>query len=399
MRPPHRFQRDALFLLLVWWVTGLHGVAMAQQNVQWGPFRMNVGFTAGADFRDNANTSETHPKSDVLVTIGPTISGGVFLPFAGGEQFTLTMAATYEHSIEHVQSDSFGAPLAATLSLPLYVAEWTVLLSDSFAFTNDPLENTFAVNRSRVTEYSNIAAASATRRLGKFAVTFAAQRFDTFYPSDPDQEETDYSFSFTPSYSLREGYSVFVRTAYGLTYLQDPLLQDSEGYSIDCGVNGQITPSLNGTISLGWTHENLEAAGTNKASTVTGIDSTVTLSYTHPLRPNTTHAISFFRNPGVALLLKSSSITQATGVDYTISHRLNRYVTLSPDVSWTHLQSLSGSSTLEVADFIGAGFTLQRAFTRHLSGNFAYRYYVRSSNLPNASYTVNDISLTMNYAF
>jgi hypothetical protein len=397
MRPPQRFQRYALFLLLLWWATGLPGVAVAQENVQWGPFRVNAGFTVGADFRDNANTSENHPKSDVLLTMGPTVNGGIFLPFAGGEQFTLSMAATYTHSVEHTQPDGFGAPLTATLSLPIYVAEWNLLFTDNFNFSNDPLEKTFAFNVATITEYANIATASATRQLGKFAVTFAAQRYDTFFPSDADQEETDYTFSFTPSFTLREGYSVFMRTAYGLTYLQDPTLQDSEGYSIDVGVTGQITPSLNGTISGGWTHEELEAGGTNKASVVTGIDSTVTLSYTHPLRPNTTHSISFFRNPGVPLLLKSSSITQATGVDYSISHRLNRYVTLSPDVSYTYLKSLGGS--MEVADFISAGFTLQRGFTQRLTGTFAYRYLVRSSNLPDASYTVNDISINMNYRF
>src|SRR5271170_6121061 len=101
MRPPHRFQRNVLFLLLLSWATGLPGVAMAQ-NIQWGPFRMNAGFTAGADYRDNANTSPNNPKPDLLLTLGPTITGGVFLPFAGGEQFTLTMAATYSYSVEHV---------------------------------------------------------------------------------------------------------------------------------------------------------------------------------------------------------------------------------------------------------------------------------------------------------
>jgi hypothetical protein len=397
MRPPHRFQRYALFLLLLLWATGLYSVAMAQENIQWGPFRMNAGFTVGADFRDNANTSENHPKSDVLLTIGPTVNGGIFLPFAGGEQFTLTVAATYTYSVEHVEGNSFGAPLTATLSLPIYAAGWNLLFTDSFNFSNDPLEKTFAFNVATLTEYANTATASATHQLGKFAVTFAAQRYDTYFPSDEDQEETDYTFSFTPSFTLREGYSVFIRTAYGLTYLEDPLLQNSQGYSTDIGLSGQITPSLNGTISGGWTHEELEAAGTNRASSINGIDSTVTLSYTHPLRPNTTHSISFFRNPGVALLLKNSSITQATGVNYTISHRLNRYVTLSPNVSYTYLKSLSGS--MEIADYISVGFTLQRGFTQRLTGTFAYQYLVRTSNLPDASYTVNDISLNLNYRF
>lgn len=367
------------------------------QNFKWGPVQMTGGVEAGADFRDNANTSPNHPKGDVLLTLGPTLSGGVYLPFAGGEQLTLTMAATYTRSLTGVTPDSFGAPLTAALTLPMYVAEWTVLVFDNFNFTNDPLENTFAVNRTRVEEYLNLVGGSATKQFGKFATTFAVQRTDYIYPSDSTQEETDYQFSFTPSFMLAQGYSVFVRTSYGLTYLADPTLQDSTGYSIDAGVNGQITPSLNGTISLGWTHEQLTASGTNTAQNIDGVDSNVTLSYTHPLRPNTTHSISFYRNPGVALLLKSSSITQATGVNYIISHRLNRYLTLSPQIGWTHLESLSGSK--EVADILQVGFGLQRTFTRHLTASFSYLYQTRSSNIPANGYDVNDVSISANYTF
>ena len=396
MRPHHRLLRSVALVSLTWSVIGPGRVSLAQ-NIKWGPLQMTGGVEAGADFRDNANTSPNHPKADVLLTLGPTLNGGIYLPFAGGEQFTLTMAATYTQSLLGVTPDSFGAPLTASLRLPMYVAEWTVLVFDTFNFTNDPLENTFAVNRTRVEEYLNLVGGSATRQFGKFSTTYAVQRTDYIYPSDSTQEETDYQFSFTPSFMLAEGYSVFVRASYGLAYLADQSLQDSDGYSIDAGINGQITPSLNGTISLGFTHEQLAASGTNTVHNIDGVDSNVTLSYTHPLRPNTTHSLSFYRNPGVALLLRSSSITQATGVNYIISHRLNRYLTLSPQVGWTHLVSLYGTG--EVADLIQVGFGLQRTFTKHLTGSFSYVRQMRDSNIPQNSYNVDDVSISANYTF
>lgn len=396
MTPHHRLLRSVALVSLTWSVIGAGRVCVAQ-NFKWGPVQMTGGVEAGADFRDNANTSPNHPKGDVLLTLGPTLNGGVYLPFAGGEQFTLTMAATYTKSLTGVTPDSFGAPLTAALNLPMYVAEWTVDVYDNFNFTNDPLENTFAVNRTRVEEYSNLAGGSATRQFGKFATTFAVQRTDYIFPSDPTQEETDYQFSFTPSFTLREGYSAFMRTSYGLTYLSDASLQDSTGYALDFGVTGQITPSLNGTISLGWTHEYLQASGTNTAKNIDGVDSNLTLTYAHPLRPNTTHSLVFYRNPGVALLLKSSSITQATGISYIISHRLNRSLTLSPQIGWTHLESLAGSK--EVADLVQVGFGLQRTFTKHLTGSFSYLFQTRGSNIPGNTYNVNDVTISANYTF
>ena len=367
------------------------------QNIQTGPFRLNLGFTTGADFRDNANLSENHPKADVLLSVGPTLSGGVFLPFAGGEEFTLTLAATYSHSVTGVQSDTFGAPLTAALVLPIYVAEWKVVLSDNFTYQNDPLATTFAANQAQAVQYINTASGSATRQLGKFSTTFAAQRTDNFYPDDPSQEQVDYVFSFTPAYFFREGYSVFIKNSYGINNLSDPNLRDSTGYSVDVGLNGQITPSLNGTVSLGWSHLDLAATPTNGVQTIDGVDATVSMSYTHPLRPDTTHTLSFFHSPGISLGLQNSSIQETTGLNYTLAHRLNRYMTLSPSVGWTHLKSLSGST--EIADIVIVGISLQRQFTKKLTGLFAYQYQTRSSNLSGQSYDVNEVTVNFNYTF
>ena len=203
------------------------------QNVNWGPFQMTAGATAGVDIRDNANLSPNHPKADVLLSIGPTLTGGIYLPFAGGEKLTLTLAAAYTQSLTGVTPDTFGAPLTVSLTLPMYVAEWTVLVYDTYDYTTDPLNNTFAVNRTALEENSNLAGASAVRQFGKLLTTFAAQRTDLIYPTDSSQSETDYQFSFTPSFILTEGYSVFVRGGYGLTYVVGPGLRDSDGYSID----------------------------------------------------------------------------------------------------------------------------------------------------------------------
>jgi hypothetical protein len=369
------------------------------QNFLWGPFQMTAGATAGVDYRDNANLSPNHPKADVLLTLGPTLSGGVYLPFAGGEKLTLTAAATYTESLLGVVGNQFGAPLTATLLLPIYVAEWTVSASDTFIYSTDALQSTFAVNTSTLREYSNIANVSATRQFGKFATTFAAQRNDYIYPTVSDLAETDYQFSFSPSFMLAQGYSVFVRGAYGMTYLDlaDPLLQDSSGYSIDAGVNGQITPALNGTISVGFSHDRLAANGTNTAHNIDGVDSNVALSYTHPLRPNTTHSIAFFRSPGVTLLLKNSSIVQATGISYTLSHRLNQYLTLSPQVGWSHLVSLY--STGEVADLLQVGISLRRTFTKRLTGSISYLRQIRDSNIPANTYNVDDVTISAYYTF
>src|SRR5437667_1649215 len=175
MKQQHRTAFGLRLWLLVSGALALGGFANGQ-NVVWGPFRLTAGATAGFEFTDNANSSDHNPKPDVKLTVGPTLSGGIQVPFAGGQEFTLIMAVSYTHSFTGISADGFSASLGATLTLPIAVGGWTVVVGDSFSFSNDPLESTFAVNRSKVTQYQNTVSASGTRQLGRYSLTLAGQR-------------------------------------------------------------------------------------------------------------------------------------------------------------------------------------------------------------------------------
>jgi hypothetical protein len=388
--------------------------AHAQENVRYGPLRLTLGLTAGMGYDDNANSSEKNPKSDYKLTLGPTINGGIFLPFAGGEQFTLSMSATYTKSLTGVTGDTFGAPLSATLTLPLYVSQWAVVVSDSFGFTNDPLETTFAANRTKVTQYSNTASGSATRQLGRLALTLATTRTDKFSPAFPQTEETQYQFSVTPAFFFRENYSVFFANSVGIILPQDPARQESIGWSSSIGLSGQITPYLSGSISLGFAHSHLKEVllgpGSGifggifdpdkvNADNVDGISSALGLSYSHPLRPNTTYAFSFFHSPGVTALLNNSQIQETSGVNFGLAHRFSPSLTLAPAITWSYIQDVGNKGAGERANLVGLSLGISRAITRNLNGSLTYTFQTRISNLTGQSYDANRVSITLNYTF
>jgi len=384
-------------------ISALAGVVPATaQTIRMGPISLNVGVSTGLEFTDNANSSETERESDLRLTIGPTISGGITLPISlrGGEKLTLqtSFGYTYKMSLLDKPTQSFGSPISASLVLPIAVERWTIVASDSFSFNNEPLETTWAFNRDKVTQYSNTASINATRQMGKFALTLATSRNDKINPDDPDLEETTYQFSVTPSYYLRENYSVFWRNTYSISDIADPTQRDSSGISTEVGLSGQITPQLVGAVSIGYTWAFLEAYATNNAEVVEGVSSSVALSYAHPLRPNTTHSLSVFRSPGVTALLKDTAVTEITGVAYTISHRLSRHITLAPTFTYSHLKALGGDSN-EETDLFSAGMGLSRSFTRRLSGSVNYRFQLRSSNLEDGSYYVNTVGVSLTYNF
>lgn len=363
---------------------------------------MNLAMTAGTVLTDNVNTSETDPKPDVSLTLGPIITGGLDLPLtlSGGQRFTLSMSATYTKSLTGNKDDSFGAPITASLVLPFYIAKWSIVLSDVFNFTNDPLETTFASNRSRVDQYSNTASMNVSKRFGKIGLSLGASRSDQITPDDPLVEQTSYSFFVSPAFFLRENYSVFLRSSYGIFEPADPTRRSSTGFTEEVGVSGQIAQNLSGSISAGYAQSQLASNTVTGAPalTVGGISSTLALSYAKGLRPNTSYTLSFFRSPGITAALQSSDITEVSGVNLAVTHRLNNRVTVTPIVGWVHLEDVSGDAG-ETADIVSVGISFVRFFTRHLTGTLGYTYQTRMSNISGSSYEVNRIGVNLTYNF
>lgn len=392
--------------------------AAVAQNVVWGPFHLNLGFQAGFAFTDNVDTSEKNPKSDFKLLTGPTIDGVVLLPFTGpnGERLTLSAGVSYQYEVSltgNSTANNFSAPVSVALVLPIQLHNWLWVAADTFALHNDPLERTVAVSENESKELSNVASIGVTRNFGKIAVTLQGFRTDRFSPDQPDLEETQYQAAVTPAYFFRENYSIFWRNSVGRVE-PGSSRPSSVGWASEVGLNGQITPYLSGTISIGFAHSHLESIKLGPGDgifggifdrrvvpedNVDGISSTLSLSYSHPLRPNTTYSLSFFRSPGVTAVLNESNIQAIQGANLAIAHRLNSRVILQPGFNYTHVEDVGNQGAGEVVDLFSASIQLTRDFTSRLSGRLNYRYQIRSSNIALKSYEANRIDGSLHFTF
>lgn len=388
------------------------------QKIDWGPFHLDIGMVAGFEYTDNVDTSETNRVEDLKIRIGPTVTGGVTLPITlrGGEKLTLQTGFSYEYKFSLTQQNrqTFSSPITVSLVLPIELENWTVVASESFTLRNDPLESTVAVTETTATQYQNTASIGATRNFGRVAISFGIDRQDKFSPDQPELEEARYQASFTPAFFFRDNYSVFWRNSVGLVEPQAITRQESMGWSSEVGLSGQITPYLNGVISVGFAHSHLFAKRVGPGEgifggifdpeilpedNIDGISSNFGLTYSHPLRPNTSYSVSFFRSPGVTAVLNKSSIQETTGATLGIAHRLTPLITLSPVMSWTHAEDVSKTGAGEKTDLFALDVNVGRPFSRNLSGRLSYRFQNRSSNIEGNSYYVNRITATLTYRF
>ncbi len=388
-------------------------------NLRWGQAYATYGLGAQArlTYTDNVDLEEDNPKSDFLLDIGPTLSGemgwgggvGPELRLPGGEEFRIRLNLKYSlrYSFRDGVVQAYGAPISAEALIPIYIRYlgWTVALSDTFDHTRRTLDTTFGFGQQDISVYNNTATLSAYRSFGRTTLTTGASRRDQIVidAAFADQEFTYYSFFFTPSYALNEAMSVFWSNSYNITDIGAATSRDSKGWSSSVGISGLITRNISGSVSIGYSRNTLEAGVANGIpvgeETFEGINSGINLNYANPLRPYTTHSVAFFHSLNVPTGLVGSSITEAYGASYTISHLLNRWVTLSPRVSWTRQSSLGTSTLSETVDIIHLGIGLDRRFTGHLSGGVSYTYQVRDSNIDDQSYDVNQVTGYLQYNF
>src|ERR1043166_1739878 len=95
-------QDNAGFSLRICWLLLVAQTLAAlgrADNIKIGPFSLNVGATAGVEYDDNINTSETNPKTEFSLVMGPFVTGTLELPVTlpGGQRLSMTTSLSYSY--------------------------------------------------------------------------------------------------------------------------------------------------------------------------------------------------------------------------------------------------------------------------------------------------------------
>ena len=162
----------------------------------------------------------------------------------------------------------------------------------------------------RCHSYNNTASLTVSRRFGKVGLALGTSRMDIWARHYPGQQYDEYSFSVTPSYYVTDTSSVFrSRESMALPErhlaLQPrfDLLQyqrrhpghDHQEHLGRCQNIGLVPyHARGGRQQRGPQHPQKPTTTQN----FDGVNGTTALRYTNPLRPNTTHSVSFSYSPG-----------------------------------------------------------------------------------------------------
>jgi hypothetical protein len=378
-------------------------------DLQLGPFRFNgnIGLGAGYEWSDNENQSEDDPEAQGEWTLdfGPVGTATLMLPFRSqGVTLSITTSGTasYKYSYEDDEWEfEFGSPVSVVATLPFYIRGWTVTAANSFSLVNEPLERAVKPEEQDSIEYNNNASITASRPFGRLGVSASVSRSDTWAPDEPFTEETIHQFNFTPTLQITEYHSLYWSHTVGMTTPEDPDRAETIGYSTTVGVSGRLTQTLTGNVGLGYTWvylDEVSGGATNKPSEViSGLNAVMALAFAHPLRPNTTHSLSFAYFPGVTALMDDSDVQESYTATYSLTHRLNRNAVIAPTVSWNFIRDVGSVGSGEATHLVRAGFTFSSPVLATINSTFSYFFETRDSNLTAENYDSHLVNLGLSW--
>jgi hypothetical protein len=131
------------------------------------------------------------------------------------------------------------------------------------------------------------------------------------------------------------------------------------------------------------------------AQQISGLNAVTSLNYAHPLRPNTTHSMSFAYSPGITALLEDSNVQESYAAAYTLTHRLNHGLVLAPTINWNFIRDIGTGGSGEATHLIRAGFSLGGNLTDRINASMNYFYQARLSNLPEETYNAHQLTVSL----
>jgi outer membrane protein assembly factor BamA len=153
-----------------------------------------------------------------------------------------------------------------------------------------------------------------------------------------------------------------------------------------------VSDYIHFTAHAGYTVYTPESSGATTASQFNGMYAQ--LDITHRLNQYVTYTLSGGRTLSVAF---QGGTVDRYFARWQANWQIVRKVTLGTSFSFENGTDLYAGG--ETYNQYGPGISLSRSITEKLSSSLGYQFYLRDSNQPNRNYTVNIVSLNLNYTF
>ena len=359
-------------------------------NLKLGPIGLRASTALSAEYTDNVNLGGLNTGGDVILR--PSLNSRLVWPVTDKNVLNLNLGAGYSYYVDHSRYNRLFLSPDTELAFDVYLGDFLIDLHDRVSITENAYQDPTLSGNGDYAQFQNDAGVSGLWDLNKVVLNFG-------------YDHVDYA-SLSSSSSQRDGSSELAFTSFGVRLRPDMMLglvlggglisygsgfaNDARQWSAGGFYSLQFSEYLNGRVDLGYTTYSPDTGGGLPDSS--GIYAQVSLN--HRLNRFVSYSLSGGQTVSLSFFGGSYEIDS---VNLQFNWNVLRKISVGTTFLFEHGSQLY--ATQEVFNRVGGGINIGRAITRKLSAGLGYQYLLRSSNQPNADYTVNTVSLNLGYQF
>src|ERR1035438_5366412 len=372
-------------------------------NLQLGPTAWNFGAGLGMEYESNVYLTADNPQGDIIFS--PQINTRMVWPVSDQNSLNLALGGGYSAYVKNPKLDRIFITPNSVLSFDLYAGDFKIDLHDRFSILENTYQDPTVVGSGNYSQLQNALGVATVWDLNKGIVNFGYDHvnYDSLNSGNSQSsggQLSGYSevFSTSAGYALKPGMLLGLELGGSLiTYTMAPTTNTPYSNAKQWNVGGfydaPLSQYIHVTVHAGYTDYSPESSG---AATTSGDFTGMygQLDIAHRVNQYVAYTLSAGRSLSVVYY---GGTLDRYFAHWQANWQILQKVTLGTSFSYEQGTELYfGGETYSQS---GPVISLSRAITAKLTSSLGYQYYWRGSNLAGRNYTLQIVSLNLNYAF
>jgi hypothetical protein len=371
-------------------------------NLQLGPTAWNFGTGLGMQYNSNVNLTEDHPQGDFVFS--PQVNTRMQWPVSDQNSLSLALGGGYSAYVNNPTLDRAFITPGSELSFDLYAGDFWINLHDRFSIAENTYQDPTVSGSGNYSQLQNALGIATVWDLNKGIVKLGYDHvnYDSLTGGNGQNfggQPSAYSevFSSSAGYALKPGMLLGVELGgslitYTTTTTNTPY-SNANQWNVGGFYDTPVSEHIHFTAHAGYTVYSPDSgAGTIGSADFTGMYGQ--LDITHRLNQYVAYTLSGGRTISVAY---AGGTIDRYFAHWQANWQILQKMTLGTLFSYEHGTQVDTGG--ETYDQYGPGISLSRPITAKLTSSLTYQSYWRDSNLSGRNYTLQVVSLNLNYTF
>jgi hypothetical protein len=366
-------------------------------NLQWGSAKFLVGSSLGIEWNDNVGYSDAIQQKDLILR--PAISLGASVPLTEENALFAALDIGYAKYFNFPQYDRLVVSPGTQLGFDIYVKDFHFDLHDNVAVTERPIGEGTISEAGDYGEFANTAGINVDWDLNEVILSVgydhenAIATTPTFSYLDRNVENFVGRATFQPSQSWSYG----PEASGGFTRYDQPVLSDSDNYSLGGFAAWQPTSLFHASLRAGYTAFSFKSQpGQTPVSDIASYY--IGLKLAHRLNDVVSPSLDAGRQIRLGVYSELLDLWYAhPRIDWHVFEQVHLDTRLTFESG-----SDKGNSVLHVNEdytLLGGGFGAGYQIMEKLLLRLDYEYTVKDSNVADRDYHRHRIQFQVQYTF